>query len=638
MIAEPHKIKTVRNIKFLSFLDRVDALQDANYNTFRVKSDKVIFDMTSQGTSAVSHDQYSGLYIGDETYAGSRNFEYLKDCVLRIFGHKDVCPTHNIKGSHKLIVATMVKGGDVILSNSHSPSELIKDKCASIEYFSDKVHKVYPGNMDLGKLEARLKEGIHVPFIYMELFASGYRPVSMENMKAVYALAEKYKTVFVLNVSQAISNAQYLRKNEASLNAKSLHELLKEMGTSAHVIVLDAGQDPRSNTGGLIGSNVSELYNKYMNEVVVYEGLHTYGGMAGRTMEVFARGMDEMIKEEQAEWIDVQIEKLSSLLKNIPHYKGADGIYIKSDEFLPQCKQYAPFTLAAAMYLKAGVRTFLQNRWCPECKLLPLQIPRLSFTMDQIAQIAESINQLYAERNKITELVLTNTPVWSDEAEFKWKRPLMNGYKFSCEAYTIQHFEYFGTCSREERLKQMNEAGFNTFLLPNKYIGIDLLTDSGTCSQTTTAWSKYILSSETQASSISYDELVKELQGVTGYKYIVPTHQGRAAEHIMSQCLIKGGFVPGNMYFTTTKLHQELAGGTFVDIIVDEAHVAQSNFLWKGNVDVRKIDVIVQKHGADSIPYISFEFNVNLAGGQPVSMDNAREVYEYCEKHNIPVM
>ncbi|OFY35277.1 MAG: tyrosine phenol-lyase [Bacteroidetes bacterium GWF2_35_48] len=202
----------------------------------------------------------------------------------------------------------------------------------------------------------------------------------------------------------------------------------------------------------------------------------------------------------------------------------------------------------------------------------------------------------------------------------------------------MQHFEYFGTCSREERLKQMNEAGFNTFLLPNKYIGIDLLTDSGTCSQTTTAWSKYILSSETQASSISYDELVKELQGVTGYKYIVPTHQGRAAEHIMSQCLIKGGFVPGNMYFTTTKLHQELAGGTFVDIIVDEAHVAQSNFLWKGNVDVRKIDVIVQKHGADSIPYISFEFNVNLAGGQPVSMDNAREVYEYCEKHNIPVM
>jgi tyrosine phenol-lyase len=175
-------------------------------------------------------------------------------------------------------------------------------------------------------------------------------------------------------------------------------------------------------------------------------------------------------------------------------------------------------------------------------------------------------------------------------------------------------------------------------LLQSKHIAIDFLTDSGTTAQTTDQWAEYMTAIESQATSDSYFELVDVLQRVTGYKYIIPTHQGRAAEHIMSQCLIKDGFVPGNMYFTTTKLHQEMAGGTFADIIVDEAHDPQSTFRWKGNIDLNKLKAIVDEHGADKIPYISFELSVNLAGGQPVHMDNAKEVYEYCEANDIYLM
>jgi tyrosine phenol-lyase len=169
-------------------------------------------------------------------------------------------------------------------------------------------------------------------------------------------------------------------------------------------------------------------------------------------------------------------------------------------------------------------------------------------------------------------------------------------------------------------------------------VGIDFLTDSGTCAQTTIQWAKNVEGDETPASSKDYFDMVDALKDLTGYKYVLPTHQGRAAEHIMSQVLIKGGFVPGNMYFTTTKLHQEMAGGTFVDVICDEAHDATNPFEWKGNVDIKKIQKILDEHGEGSVPYISYEFSVNLAGGQPVHMDNAREVYLFCKKHNIPVM
>ncbi len=637
MIAEPHKIKTIRNVNFISLLDRINALQQADYNTFNIRSNNVIFDMTSQGTSAVSQEQYSGLYIGDETYAGSRNFEYLVNVVNKVFGQKNVCPTHNIKGSHKLIVATMVNEGDVIFSNSPKPEELIKDKKANVEICTNQKDAVFTGNIDTQSLEKKLSEGKKTPFIYIELHSNGFQPVSLENIKAVRDIAEKHKTILVVNISNIISNSLYVSENVAAYAKKNLAEIIKETASAAHVIILDAGQDPRSNTGGLIATNIYEVFDKYMNEVVVYEGLHTYGGMAGRTIEVFARGIDEMGKEEQALWINQQVKKLASQLKNIPLHIGANGVYIKASEFLPQCKKYPANTLAAALYLKSGIRTFLENRF-NDTTILPLQIPRLAFTNDQISQIADAINELYQERDLITELNLCNKPSWSDEAIFKWRRPVLKDFHFTCEPYTIQHFEYVGFCSREERLQHMKEAGYNTFLLLSKHVNIDLLTDSGTCAQSTTQWASYMNSTETQASSVNCDELIKELQEITGYKYIIPTHQGRAAEHIMSQCLIKDGFVPGNMYFTTTKEHQEKAGGTFVDVIFDLAHEAVSKERWKGNIDIRKIDAIVQKHGSKSIPYISFEFSVNMAGGQPVSMDNAKEVYEYCEKYNIPVM
>lgn len=207
------------------------------------------------------------------------------------------------------------------------------------------------------------------------------------------------------------------------------------------------------------------------------------------------------------------------------------------------------------------------------------------------------------------------------------------------EPYKIKMVEPIRLISPQERQKAILEAGYNTFLLRSEDVYIDLLTDSGTSAMSDRQWAGMMLGDEAYAGSRNFYNLEAAVREIYGWKYVVPTHQGRGAEHIMSQILIKkGDFVPGNMYFTTTRLHQEKAGGTFVDVIVDEAHDSQSTFKWKGNVDIAKMQKLVDEVGADRIPYISLESCVNMAGGQPFSMQNLRELRAFCDKYGIPIM
>jgi tyrosine phenol-lyase len=207
------------------------------------------------------------------------------------------------------------------------------------------------------------------------------------------------------------------------------------------------------------------------------------------------------------------------------------------------------------------------------------------------------------------------------------------------EPYKIKMVELLRMTTREERQQAIREAGYNTFLTRSKDIYIDLLTDSGTSAMSDRQWAGLMLGDEAYAGSENFYHLEAVVNEYYGYKYLVPTHQGRGAENLMSQILIKpGDHVPGNMYFTTTRLHQELAGGTFVDVIVDDAHDPESSFQFKGNVDINKLDRLVQEVGAKRVPYISLEGNVNMAGGQPFSMANLRTLHSYCRKHDIPIM
>ena len=207
------------------------------------------------------------------------------------------------------------------------------------------------------------------------------------------------------------------------------------------------------------------------------------------------------------------------------------------------------------------------------------------------------------------------------------------------EPYKIKMVELLKMTTRQQRIKAIKEAGYNTFLLKSEDVYIDLLTDSGTNSMSDRQWGAFMTGDEAYAGSKSYYKLEAAIQKYYGYKYIVPTHQGRAAENILSKILIKkGDIIPGNMYFTTTRLHQELAGGIFADVIIDEAHDPLNEHPFKGNVDISKLDKLVKEHGAAKIPYVSLATNVNLAGGQPVSMANLKELRAYTSKHNIRII
>ncbi len=204
------------------------------------------------------------------------------------------------------------------------------------------------------------------------------------------------------------------------------------------------------------------------------------------------------------------------------------------------------------------------------------------------------------------------------------------------EPFRIKMVEPLPITTRAQREEAIAAAGYNTFLLPSGVVGIDLLTDSGTTAMSDRQWSAMMLGDEAYAGARSFDHLVTAVQDTYGFPYVVPTHQGRGAEHLISRILISPGqYVPGNMYFTTTRAHQELAGGTFVDVVIDEAHDPAALHPFKGNVDIAKFERLIADVGADQIAYINVALTVNLAGGQPVSMANLRAVREVCDRHGI---
>mmetsp|Transcript_7653 Transcript_7653/g.14544 ORF Transcript_7653/g.14544 Transcript_7653/m.14544 type:complete len:533 (-) Transcript_7653:128-1726(-) len=234
----------------------------------------------------------------------------------------------------------------------------------------------------------------------------------------------------------------------------------------------------------------------------------------------------------------------------------------------------------------------------------------------------------------------TATTISTKETTTNTNAPTVKDYhRVWAEPYKIKVVEPLSMTTPEHRRQAIVNAGYNTFLLKAEDVYIDFLTDSGTSAMSDAQWGALMIGDEAYAGSKSYFHLEEAVQQVYGYPELVPTHQGRGAEHILSQILIKpGDVVPSNMYFTTTKFHQEYAGGKLVDVIIDEAHDPKSTHPFKGNIDLDKLRRVFEEYGTDRVPYVSFETNVNMAGGQPASMANIKQVYEFCQQNGVLVM
>lgn len=214
-----------------------------------------------------------------------------------------------------------------------------------------------------------------------------------------------------------------------------------------------------------------------------------------------------------------------------------------------------------------------------------------------------------------------------------------NGEDIPVELHKVRIVQKLFLNPIDERLKAMRNAGFNTFQLSTKDVFLDMLTDSGTNAMSDNQISSMLQADDAYAGSQSFYRMEAAVQEVFGKKYVLPVHQGRAAENIVSQAFIKkGDVIPMNYHFTTTKAHMELNGGTIFEIYTDEALKIKSSVLFKGNIDINKLKDLIAKYGAKNIPFIRLEASTNLIGGQPFSIANMREVRKVADEHKIMVV
>lgn len=664
MISEPYKIKEVKKTHDLKPYERWNVLKKVHFNTFHVSSDHITFDLASRGMSAWSHFQKAAFMIGDEAYAGSRNYIHLAKSAQEVLGLSQIVPAHNGIGAEKLLTTTMLKKDQAVLHNRGRCEGLVPANGGRSIDITRKEAPSYlepdkfGSNISTEQLEKWLNDAgkEDIAYVHLETCPEAWngQPFSFANLQAVSGLCRAHSVPLVIDISHVLENAYWIRRVERK--DREIMEITREIISLADIVLMDASQDCRSDIGAFIATEHAEYFEAFRNQVVVYEGLHTYGGMTGRAMEVFAVGIEEMREIKYVEWYMAQIGLLYDLLKQngVPVYRGGNEIALDVEDFLPHLSTDAhpKFVLAASLYISGGLRGRIDGLWEYHTKgngsrVLNLELPRNAYTRNHLSKIAEVISSVYAHKDEISGLRLVNEPEYVDQAIFEPEKHRLfvsfpeekDDGRVLFEPYKIAIFEPLKMTDKAHRKKAMEKAGYNTFLLDSEDVYIDLLTDSGTSSMSCFQWEGMTNTTDTSYSSRHYLNLVREFSEILGYDFIIPTHQGRAAEHIMSQTMIRPGqIVPGNMYFTTTKLHQEMAGGVFLDVIVDEAHDPTNPHPWKGNIDIAKLEKEIDRVGGPNVAYISFEMSVNMAGGQPFSMQNVQELSRLCQRHGIPIM
>jgi tyrosine phenol-lyase len=439
--AEPFKIKMVEPIKMTNKEDREKAAKEAGYNTFLLKSEDVYIDLlTDSGTNAMSDYQWAGMMLGDEAYAGSRNFYYLWDNVKKYYGMPYLVPTHQGRGAEHLVSKAMIKPGDYIPGNMYFTTTRLHQELAGgtfVDVIIDEAHdsqNLHPfkGNIDLQKLEDLIKKvgAKKIPYVSMAgpVNMAGGQPFSMENLKAVKKLTDKYGVKLWFDATRATENAYYIKVREKGYENKTIAHILKEMCSYFDGLWVSAKKDLMVNIGGFLATRNKKVYEETRNMVVIYEGLHTYGGLAGRDMEAMARGIEEMVQFDNIRARIGQIEYCGNQLEKygIPmvYPFGGHAIFLDAKRFLPHLKQdlFPAQTLAAEIYIDSGVRGMERgivsagrdpetgkHRY-PKLELVRLTFPRRVYTQAHIDVMVESIAQVYEDRKKIKGLKMVYEP------------------------------------------------------------------------------------------------------------------------------------------------------------------------------------------------------------------------------------
>jgi tyrosine phenol-lyase len=456
--AEPWKIKMVEPLSVTTPTERARALAEAGYNTFLLRSEDVYIDLlTDSGTSAMSDRQWAGLMLGDEAYAGSRNFYALEEAVRGAYGYRYVLPTHQGRGAEHLISQIAITPGQYVPGNMYFTTTRLHQERAGgvfVDVIIDEAHDPqsehpFKGDVDISKLESLIgREGAdRIAYISLAgtVNMAGGQPVSMRCARAVRALCERHGIRLFLDATRMVENAFFIQEREAGYADKTIAEILREFCSYTDGAWMSAKKDSLVNIGGWLALNDATLFDEARNLVVVFEGLHTYGGLAGRDMEAMAIGITESVQEEHVRSRIGQVRYLGELLAaaGVPFVKpvGGHAIFLDARRFYPHLTQddFPAQTLAAELYLDAGIRGMERgivsagrdpetgDHRRPRLELTRLAIPRRVYTQAHMDIVAETVETVYAQRDSIAGLVMTYEPRHLRFFQARFDRPQARG-------------------------------------------------------------------------------------------------------------------------------------------------------------------------------------------------------------------
>jgi tyrosine phenol-lyase len=438
--AEPYRMKMVELLKMTTRQQRVKSIKEAGYNTFLLHSDDVYIDLlTDSGTNAMSDRQWSGMFMGDEAYAGSRSFYNMEKSVQEIYGYKHVIPTHQGRGAENILSKILIKKGDIVPGNMYFTTTRLHQELAGGKFediIIDEAHDPinehpFKGNVDLNKLDAIVKKhgASKIPYVSIatNVNLAGGQPVSMQNLKELRAYTKKYGIRIIHDMTRVAENAYFIQAREKGYEKVSIKDIVKEICSYTDGATMSAKKDALVNIGGFLATNELDTYEKARNLVVVYEGMPTYGGLAGRDMEAIAIGIRESVDDHHQHARVGQVLYLGNKMieYGVPIVKpiGGHGIFVDAKAFLPHIPQdqFPAQTLAAEVYMESGVRTMERGivsagrkangqNYNPKLELVRFTIPRRVYTQAHMDVIAEATANVYEKRNKIKGMKMVYEP------------------------------------------------------------------------------------------------------------------------------------------------------------------------------------------------------------------------------------
>ncbi len=439
--AEPYKIKMVELLKMTTLEERKVAIKEAGFNTFLLKSEDVYIDLlTDSGVGAMSDQQWAGIMMGDEAYAGSRNFYHMRDTIEEYYSYQFTVPTHQGRGAENILSQILIKDGDYVPGNMYFTTTRLHQEIAGghfVDVIIDEAHDPesnhpFKGNVDIAKLDQLVKEvgAKKIPYVCIATCVNmaGGQPISLENLQAVRKWCDQHNVMLVHDMTRVAENAYFIQQREAGHQDKSVKEIVYEICGLTDAATMSSKKDAMVNIGGFLAMNDESLYERACELVVVYEGLHTYGGMAGRDMEALAIGIKESVQDNHMQARIGQIAYLGKQLEDagVPIVKpyGGHAIFLNARAILPHIpqSQFPAQALAAALYVESGIRamergvvsagrdTETGENFMPKLELVRLTIPRRVYTQAHMDVTAESVIRVMKYASQVKGLKFIYEP------------------------------------------------------------------------------------------------------------------------------------------------------------------------------------------------------------------------------------